>query len=187
MRGVQAPRATTSSGLRWVAELQGGQEPQLVAGCRPEHITRLRPAPRDLVYHPPSSSLCQVRLRDQRVARPRTTICRPPCASVSSECGNTCVKIIWKHERNSHRSYCTLTRSFLFSFFFRLLLLVPFCRLFSRRKSVTVECRLYDDRDFFVGSSRRTWIIVIAWEKKDQSVCGRSREMDFERARIRRS
>lgn len=52
---------------------------------------------------------------------------------------------------------------------------------------MTVECRFYDDRDFFVGSSRRTWIIVIAWEKKDQSVCGRSREMDFERARIRRS
>lgn len=47
--------------------------------------------------------------------------------------------------------------------------------------------RLYDDRGFFVGLSRRTWIIVVAREKKDQSVCGRSREMDFERARIRRS
>ena len=39
------------SRLRWVMELQGGQEPQLVAGFRPEHIVRLRLVLGDLVRH----------------------------------------------------------------------------------------------------------------------------------------
>lgn len=62
-------------GLRWVAELQGGQEPQLVAGCRPEHITRLRPPPRDLVHHLP------VRLRDRPPSALSTRVRKPLSSS----------------------------------------------------------------------------------------------------------
>lgn len=107
-----------------VAELQGGQEPQLVAGCRPEHITRLRPPPRDLVHHPPRVAIAWSNSR-QTLEEPFVEPPPPPSPSVvlpySSECvGHVCM-CVYVRARD-----CTYVKIDLSSSFLSLPSFLPF-------------------------------------------------------------
>lgn len=107
-----------------VAELQGGQEPQLVAGCRPEHITRLRPPPRDLVHHPPRVAIAWSNSR-QTLEEPFVEPPPPPSPSVvlpySSECvGHVCT-CVYVRARD-----CTYVKIDLSSSFLSLPSFLPF-------------------------------------------------------------